>query len=138
MCETDYVAENGCATLHFTNSDGFFYVFTIIFQAFTKQAAGLGLSADLREPEKSIPRETIWATIIGLLIYIAVAFKLSVSASTEDLASNQFIMQKLHSKNQLFPLFGRDFIKYGTRFHHDYASYATSGGFRSYFSKYPF
>lgn len=104
MGETDYVAENGFATVHITNPDGFFYVFTIIFPAFTGLAAGLGLSGDLREPEKSIPRGTIWATIIGLLIYIAVAFKLSVSASSEDLASDQFIMQRIALWGPIIPI----------------------------------
>ncbi len=37
------------------NPDSFFYVFTIIFPAFTGIAAGLGLSGDLKNPTKSIP-----------------------------------------------------------------------------------
>ena len=43
-----------------SNPDSFFYVFTIIFPAFTGIAAGLGLSGDLKDPKKSIPKERYW------------------------------------------------------------------------------
>ena len=46
------------------NADNFFYVFTIIFPAFTGISAGLGLSGDLKI-QKSIPRGTLIATILG-------------------------------------------------------------------------
>jgi solute carrier family 12 sodium/potassium/chloride transporter 2 len=60
------------------NNDSFFYVFTIIFPAFTGLIAGLGLSGDLRDPSRSIPRGTLWATIAGFFIYILVAYKLVI------------------------------------------------------------
>ncbi len=75
--------------------DSFFYVFAIIFPAFTGMAAGVGLSGDLKDPKVSIPRGTIWATIAGMLIYIAAAYKLSMSASPEELANDQLIMAKI-------------------------------------------
>lgn len=77
------------------NHENFFYVFTIIFPAFTGLAAGLGLSGDLKNPQKSIPQGTLWATFIGMLVYIAVAWKFTVSASPEDLVSDQLIMRKI-------------------------------------------
>ena len=62
------------------NRFSFFEVFTFIFPAFTGIAAGLGLSGDLKDPRSSIPKGTIWATVVGIVIYIAVAIKLWWSA----------------------------------------------------------
>jgi len=64
--------------------DGFFYVFTIIFPAFTGLVAGLGLSGDLRDPGRSIPRGTLWATLGGFVVYILVAYKLAISATHDE------------------------------------------------------
>ena len=86
------------------NPDNFFFVFTIIFPAFTGLIAGLGLSGDLRNPSKSIPRGTLWATLSGFVIYILVAYKLSVSASPEDLASDQMIMEKIAIWGPIIPI----------------------------------
>lgn len=77
------------------NPNGFFYVFTIIFPAFTGIAAGLGLSGDLEEPRRSIPLGTLSATIFGMVVYVFIAWKLTVSASPEDLASDYLYMQKI-------------------------------------------
>ncbi len=65
--------------------EGFFYVFTIIFPAFTGIIAGLGLSGDLKDPGHSIPVGTMAATVVGMVIYILVAFKLSYSLPSEIL-----------------------------------------------------
>jgi len=86
------------------NPDNFFYVFTIIFPAFTGLVAGLGLSGDLRDPSKSIPRGTLWATLGGFVIYIMVAYKLAISASPEDLASDQLIMEKIAIWGPIIPI----------------------------------
>ncbi len=86
------------------NPDSFFYVFTIIFPAFTGLAAGLGLSGDLKDPAKSIPNGTIWATIVGFFVYFAVTYKLTVSASPEELANDQLIMQKIAIWGPIIPI----------------------------------
>ncbi|MFC0877488.1 amino acid permease [Saccharicrinis sp. FJH2] len=89
---------------HILAPDSFFYVFTIIFPAFTGLAAGIGLSGDLKDPQKSIPKGTIWATVVGMLIYVGVAYKLAISASPEDLASNQLIMQDIALWGPIIPI----------------------------------
>ncbi|QIA09721.1 APC family permease [Draconibacterium halophilum] len=82
----------------------FFFVFTIIFPAFTGLAAGLGLSGDLKDPKKSIPKGTLWATVVGMLVYIAIAYKFVISASPEQLASDQLIMSKIAIWGPIIPI----------------------------------
>ncbi|MCP4457170.1 MAG: amino acid permease [Cytophagales bacterium] len=95
-------------TLDFLNKipdgDSFFYVFAIIFPAFTGMAAGVGLSGDLKEPKKAIPRGTILATLAGMLIYAFAAVKLSIAASPEDLATDQLIMSKIVIWGPIIPI----------------------------------
>ncbi len=64
----------------------FFTVFAIIFPAFTGMTAGVGLSGDLKDPGRSIPLGTLAGTISGMIVYIFMAYKLTVSASPVDLA----------------------------------------------------
>ena len=87
-----------------TDPDNFFYVFTIIFPAFTGIAAGLGLSGDLRDPKTSIPRGTLLATFVGMIVYVLVAFKLASSFTPEELASDQLIMSKAALWGPIVPI----------------------------------
>ncbi len=82
----------------------FFAMFTIIFPAFTGIAAGLGLSGDLKDPKKSIPRGTLWATVVGIIVYFAVAFKLYFSADQIALASDEMYMQKIAIWGPIIPI----------------------------------
>jgi len=86
------------------NPDSFFYVFTIIFPAFTGIAAGLGLSGDLKNPTKSIPNGTLWATVVGMIVYVIVAYKLSISATPAELANDQLIMRKIAVWGPIIPI----------------------------------
>ncbi len=79
----------------FKNTAQFFVVFAIIFPAFTGMTAGVGLSGDLKDPKKSIPIGTLAGTIGGMIVYFFVTYKLAVSASPEELISNQLIMSKI-------------------------------------------
>ena len=74
---------------------GFFEVFTFIFPAFTGIAAGLGLSGDLKDPRISIPKGTIYATVVGIVVYVAVSFKLWWSAPLENLAMDELYMEQI-------------------------------------------
>ncbi len=86
------------------NPESFFYVFTIIFPAFTGIAAGLGLSGDLRDPKKSIPKGTLWATLVGMVVYVAIAYKLTISATPDELAGDQLIMQRVAIWGPIIPI----------------------------------
>ncbi|PJA98840.1 MAG: amino acid permease [Ignavibacteriales bacterium CG_4_9_14_3_um_filter_30_11] len=79
----------------FNNSDKFFIVLAIVFPAFTGMTAGVGLSGDLKDPKKSIPLGTILGTVTGMIIYFFIAYKLRVSAPMNDLASDQFIINRI-------------------------------------------
>ena len=82
----------------------FIEVFTFIFPAFTGIAAGLGLSGDLKEPARAIPRGTLWATVTGIVVYIIVALKFWVSATPEQLASDQLYMESISIWPPLIPM----------------------------------
>ena len=99
------VAPNNVDFLAHVDSDySYFAVFTIIFPAFTGLAAGLGLSGDLKDPKKSIPQGTIWATVAGVVIYVIIAYKLTISASPEDLDGDQLIMQRIAIWGPIIPI----------------------------------
>lgn len=83
--------------------DPFFVVFAICFPAFTGMTAGVGLSGDLADPRRSIPRGTLWATFIGMLVYVAIVFKLAASAPVDALASDQLIMSRIAIWGPIIP-----------------------------------
>jgi amino acid transporter len=71
-----------------TAPEGFWYVFAVFFPAVTGFTAGIGLSGDLRDPRRSIPRGTLLAVATGAAVYLLVPILLSVSAriTVDDLA----------------------------------------------------
>ena len=82
-------------TARIAGGDTFGIVFATCFPAFTGMIAGLGLSGDLKDPQRSIPLGTIAATVTGMLVYALVAVKLAYSADPEALADDQFIMARI-------------------------------------------
>jgi amino acid transporter len=81
---------NPVATI--VNAPTFPVVFAVCFPAFTGMTAGVGLSGDLKKPNKSIPNGVLLAITTGFIIYLLVILKLFMSAPLEDLATNQHIM----------------------------------------------
>jgi len=82
----------------------FALVFAIVFPAFTGMTAGVGLSGDLKNPRKSIPLGTVLATLVGMIVYALVALKLHMSASPEDLASDQMVMARIAIWSPIVPI----------------------------------
>ncbi|MBT3604550.1 MAG: amino acid permease [Candidatus Latescibacteria bacterium] len=71
-----------------TAPEGFWYVFAVFFPAVTGFTAGIGMSGDLQDPRRSIPKGTLLAVMTGTLTYLIIPVLLSVSAliSFENLA----------------------------------------------------
>lgn len=70
----------------------FWLVFAIFFPAVTGIMAGANMSGDLKKPRRSIPLGTMTSIAITLIIYIGIAYVLSVVSTPEELISNQMIM----------------------------------------------
>ncbi len=51
----------------------FVEVFAIFFPAVTGFTAGVALSGDLKDPKKNIPSGTLWAIVVGFIVYISLA-----------------------------------------------------------------
>lgn len=84
--------------------DDVFLVFAICFPAFTGMTAGVGLSGDLKDPRRAIPLGTLSATLCGMLVYIAICYKLASSASPEDLVGDQLIMARIAVWGPIIPI----------------------------------
>jgi amino acid transporter len=63
--------------------EGFWFVFAVFFPAVTGFSAGIGMSGDLKDPKKSIPRGTILAIVTGTLIYLLILIALSVTSKVD-------------------------------------------------------
>jgi amino acid transporter len=85
--------------------DPFILVFAIVFPAFTGMTAGVGLSGDLANPRRSIPLGVLSATVTGMIVYVAVVVKLSVSAPPEILAdTGRLVMADIALWNPIIPI----------------------------------
>lgn len=74
---------------------GFWEGFSVFFPAVTGVMAGLGLSGDLREPQKAIPKGAISATLTGFVIYLAIPFLLLMGADVATLRGDTMVWSKI-------------------------------------------
>jgi amino acid transporter len=84
--------------------DPFFTVFAICFPAFTGITQGVNLSGDLRDPSRSIPRGTMLGTAVGLVVFVAVMWKLAASAPPEALAGDPLVMSEIALWGPIIPI----------------------------------
>ncbi len=80
-------------TLWGTFSDGGFWViFAVFFPAVTGVMAGISLSGSLKNPRESIPKGTMSAIGLTLVIYLLLAYWLARVATPDELLTNTTIM----------------------------------------------
>lgn len=70
-------------------------VFAVFFPAVTGFTAGIAMSGDLKDPKNSIPKGTLWAIGVGLVVYIFMAVFISLSIDSETLKSDYNILMKM-------------------------------------------
>ncbi|MEJ2539989.1 MAG: amino acid permease [Gemmatimonadota bacterium] len=86
------------------DADPFILVFAICFPGFTGMTAGVGLSGDLANPRRSIPLGIMSATVVGMLVYMALVTKLAFSAPAESLVADQLIMADIALWGPIIPI----------------------------------
>ncbi|MBN2087161.1 hypothetical protein JW758_02335 [Candidatus Peregrinibacteria bacterium] len=73
----------------------FWALFALFFPAVTGLMSGVGLSGDLSDPKRQIPKGVIWAISVTTVIYILTALWFSRTGSAQELVSNNlFIVEK--------------------------------------------
>jgi len=75
----------------FGEPPGFWTVFAVFFPAVTGILVGISLSGDLEHPDRSIPRGTIAAVLVGFVVYIGAAIGLALAADPAELVADNLI-----------------------------------------------
>jgi len=77
----------------------FFSAMAIFFPAVSGIMAGLGLSGDLENPQKSIPIGAITATLTGFAFYVTLPIFLTMGATQEEMLTDQMIWSRISPVN---------------------------------------
>jgi len=73
----------------------FFALFGVFFPAVTGFTAGVNMSGDLRDAKSAIPKGTMAAIIVGLIVYVALAIFLAVRVDAAELRDNRTVLEDL-------------------------------------------
>jgi solute carrier family 12 (sodium/potassium/chloride transporter), member 2 len=83
------------------SSASFETIFAVFFPAVTGFTAGVAMSGDLKDPRVSIPRGTLWAITVGLLMYLAIPVFLAFTVDPQQLRDDPMIWMKVARVPQL-------------------------------------
>lgn len=70
-------------------------IFGIFFPAVTGFTAGVNMSGDLKDPKKAIPGGTITAILVGLIVYVGLAWYLAVNVPRQALIEDPEVLLKV-------------------------------------------
>lgn len=76
-------------------SVGFWTIFAVFFPAVTGIMAGVNMSGDLKNPNKSIPKGTFAAIAVGYIIYMGLPILLASRVDAASLINDPMIMRKI-------------------------------------------
>jgi len=88
------------------NSESLAEIFGIFFPAVTGFTAGVAMSGDLQDPKKDIPKGTILAIAVGLVVYIALAFFLAFFLENKALRTNSNLLKEIAFGSSWFVIAG--------------------------------
>ncbi len=70
-------------------------IFGIFFPAVTGFTAGVNMSGDLKDPKKAIPGGTIAAILVGLIVYVGLAWYLALKVPRQALIEDPEVLLKV-------------------------------------------
>jgi amino acid transporter len=70
-------------------------IFAIFFPAVTGFTAGVAMSGDLKDSKKSSPKGTLWAIVVGLVVYLGLAISLGFFVNRELLLKDYNFLMKI-------------------------------------------
>ena len=77
----------------------FWTLFALFFPAVTGLMAGIGMSGELTDPKRQIPKGILWGLGISTVIYLGTALLLAFNFNSQELLTNTFVLVDI----SLFP-----------------------------------
>ncbi len=70
-------------------------LFAVFFPSVTGFTVGVAMSGDLKNPKESLPKGTLWAIFIGLIIYLGLATLFALFVNRDLLLTDSSFLQKV-------------------------------------------